>query len=420
MPPALSHVLPLVLFLLTYLGLSLGRLRGLALDRTGWAMLGAMAFLVTGEVPLTQAAQAVDAATLAVLFGMMLLSAQFQSSGLYGAIAARLGRLEHPRLLLAGTIVACAALSAVLTNDVVCFALTPLIAAAPLRQGRDPIPFLAALACAANIGSALTPIGNPQNILIAQRLHLHFLPFVTVCALPVLLSLGFLYLLLARRVDPVTAAAPAATAAAAPAAAIDPLAAAVRVDRVGAWKAVLLAAAAIALFLSPAPAALVALAVGAAVLISRRLTTNAALAQVDWALLALFVSLFIVNRGISLSGWTVAAGDALLRSGVDLSRTAVLVPVAAVLGNLVSNVPAVMLLLPFVAARPAAGYSLALASTLGGNAVLVGSVANLIVAAQAERLGIRFGFREQLRVGLPVTLVSLTLAAAWLALAGLG
>jgi Na+/H+ antiporter NhaD/arsenite permease-like protein len=194
--------------------------------------------------------------------------------------------------------------------------------------------------------------------------------------------------------------------------------AAAAVDRGGAIKAVVLTACAIALFLSPLPAALAALAIAAAVLISRRFSTRDALDQVDWGLLALFVSLFVVQRGIALSGWTLAASDALLHSGVQLSRLVVLMPVTAVLSNLVSNVPAVMLLLPFVEPRAETGYALALAGTFAGNAVLVGSIANLIVAEQAERMGIRFGFAEHLRVGLPVTLVSLALAAGSLALIG--
>ncbi len=411
MPP----ILPLLLFLFTYAGLALGRVRRLATDRTGWAMLGATGFLLARRVSFAEAMAAIDAPTLAVLFGMMLLSAQFHQSGAYGALAERLARIENPRHLLLGTIVACAVLSAVLTNDVVCFALTPLVIVVVVRRGQNPLPFLAAVACASNLGGALTPIGNPQNILIAQHLHLHFLPFVLTCATPVVLSLAFLYFLVARRVEPAGAAARGLPL---PVAALPPAVAAAAVDRGGAIKAVVLTACAIALFLSPLPAALAALAIAAAVLISRRFSTRDALDQVDWGLLALFVSLFVVQRGIALSGWTLAASNALLHSGVQLSRLVVLMPVTAVLSNMVSNVPAVMLLLPFVEPRAETGYALALAGTFAGNAVLVGSIANLIVAEQAERMGIRFGFAEHLRVGLPVTLVSLALAAGSLALIG--
>jgi Na+/H+ antiporter NhaD/arsenite permease-like protein len=405
--PALP-VLPLVLFVLTYLGLALGRIPGLALDRTGFAVLGAVGFLATGALSVEEAKAAVDAPTLIVLFGMMLLSVQYRLSGLYTLIGNRLARVKSPARLLLGVILVAALLSAALTNDVVCFALTPLLAGALLSSGRSPLPYLLALACASNLGSALTPIGNPQNILIAQTLKLPFLPFVLACAVPVVLSLAVLYAILLRRLrkngDP-----PPPTSA--------PIEEAIPLHRREAAKAILLTAAAIVLFLIPAvPAALTALGVAGVVLTSRRMHTRDVLALVDWHLLALFIGLFVVVRGFELSGWTEAARNALEATGADLTHPAVLVGMVAVLGNLVGNVPAVMLLLPFVGRHPVTGYTLALSSTFAGNAVLVGSIANLIVAEQAERLGIRFGFREHIGTGLPVTLISLAIAAAMLAL----
>src|SRR4029077_18224473 len=186
---------------------------------------------------------------------------------------------------------------------------------------------------------------------------------------------------------------------------------AIPLHRWQATKAVLLTVAAIALFVSPVPAPLTALGIAGFVLTSRRMRTRDMLAQVDWTLLALFIGLFVVGRGFEVSGWTDAARNALAHAGADLSHPAVLVAAVSLLSLLVGNVPAVMLLLPFVARQAGTGYAMALASTFAGNAVLVGSLANLIVAEQAGRLGIRFGFREHLRVGLPVTLISLALAA---------
>jgi Na+/H+ antiporter NhaD/arsenite permease-like protein len=399
-------LLPLILFALTYVGLALGRIPGLALDRTGFALLGAVAFLATGSITVEQAKQAVDAPTLAVLFGMMLLSAQYRQSGLYSAIGGRLARVADPRRLLLGTIVVTALLSALLTNDVVCFALTPLLASALVASRRPPLPYLLALACAANLGSALTPIGNPQNILIAQSLHLSFLPFVAACAAPVVLSLGVLYAIVAPRLRGPDGEEAAGGAA-------DPAAAgeAIPLHRWQAIKAVLLTVAAVALFVSPVPAPLTALGIAGFVLASRRMATRDLLAQVDWALLTLFIGLFVVGRGFEVSGWTGAARNALAHAGADLSHPAVLMVAVSLLSLLVGNVPAVMLLLPFVARQAGTGYAMALAGTFAGNAVLVGSLANLIVAEQAGRLGIRFGFREHLRTGLPVTLISLALAA---------
>jgi Na+/H+ antiporter NhaD/arsenite permease-like protein len=397
-------LLPLILFALTYIGLALGRIPGLALDRTGFAVLGAVAFLATGSITVEQAKEAVDAPTLAVLFGMMLLSAQYRQSGLYSAIGGRLSRVADPRRLLLGTIVVAALLSALLTNDVVCFALTPLLASALVASRRPPLPYLLALACAANLGSALTPIGNPQNILIAQSLHLPFLPFVAACAAPVVLSLGALYAIVAPRLHGPDGEQGQVNSDVAAEEAI-PL------HRWQAIKAVLLTVAAIALFVSPVPAPLTALGIAGFVLTSRRMRTRDMLAQVDWTLLALFIGLFIVGRGFEVSGWTAAARNALAHAGADLSHPAVLVAAVSLLSLLVGNVPAVMLLLPFVARQAGTGYAMALAGTFAGNAVLVGSLANLIVAEQAGRLGIRFGFREHLRTGLPVTLISLVLAA---------
>ncbi|HSF41118.1 MAG TPA: SLC13 family permease [Thermoanaerobaculia bacterium] len=398
-------LLPLILFVLTYLGLALGRIPGLALDRTGFAVLGAVAFLATGSISVEEAKEAIDAPTIVVLFGMMLLSAQYRQSGLYAAIGRRLAAVRDPRRLMLGTIVVTALLSAVLTNDVTCFALTPLLAGALLASGRSPLPYLLALACASNIGSALTPIGNPQNILIAQSLDLPFLGFVLACAAPVILSLAVLHLFMARRLDGGTASPGSVLPTAAEEEAV-PL------HRPEASKAIVLTVAAIVLFLSPVPAPLTALGVAGVVLTSRRMHTRQMLGLVDWHLLALFVGLFIVGRGFEISGWTGAAREALEAAGLDLSHPAVLVTVVSLLGLGVGNVPAVMLLLPFVSREPTTGYALALASTFAGNAVLVGSIANLIVAEQAGRQGIRIGFREHLAVGLPITLVSLAIAAA--------
>jgi Na+/H+ antiporter NhaD/arsenite permease-like protein len=402
-------ILPLVLFAATYIGLALGGVPFLKLDRTGFAILGAVAFLATGWITVEQAERAVDAPTVVVLFGMMLLSAQYRASGLYAAIGRRLARVEEPRRLLLGTILVAAILSALLTNDVTCFALTPLLAGALLASGRKPLPYLLALACASNLGSALTPIGNPQNILIAQSLHLPFQHFVLACAAPVALSLAALYLLIARRLKSGGAGNPELAPQYPAAAAGDEE---IPLQRWQAAKAVVLTVGAIALFFTPVPAPLTALGVAGAVLISRRLHTRDMMALVDWNLLAMFIGLFIVGRGFELSGWTAAAHQALATAGFDLTHPAALILVVSLLSLAVGNVPAVMLLLPFAGRQPASGYALALSSTFAGNAVLVGSIANLIVAEQAGRLGIRFGFREHLGTGLPLTLLSLALAAA--------
>lgn len=396
-------LLPLLVFVATYAAVGVGRIPRLALDRTGFAILGAVALLASGSLSLDQAKDAIDAPTLAVLFGMMLLSAQYRLSGLYGAIVRRLSEAVPPRRLLAGTIAVTALLSAVLTNDVVCFALTPLVAEVALRAGLPPLPLLLGIACASNIGSALTPIGNPQNILIAQRLELGFAPFVLACALPVVLSLVAVAGLLGRELRRAAADAPPPAPGAAGGGAPE-------YDAWQARKAIGLTVAAIALFLSPLPAPLTALAVAGVILTSRKMSTRQMLAHVDWHLLALFMGLFVVVRGLESSGWVALLETRLAGAGMDLARPLVAAPVVVLLGNLVGNVPAVMLLLPFTPRDPVAGWSMALFSTFAGNALLFGSVANIIVAERAREAGIELGFVRHLKTGLPVTLVSLLVA----------
>jgi Na+/H+ antiporter NhaD/arsenite permease-like protein len=163
----------------------------------------------------------------------------------------------------------------------------------------------------------------------------------------------------------------------------------------------------------PIPREVLALTAAAVLLTSRRMASRKILGLVDWHLLVLFVGLFVVNFALADSGTLARATAALQAGGVDLVRPAVLFPTTAVLSNLVSNVPAVMLLLP-QASHPLAGPVLALASTLAGNLLIVGSIANIIVVDQAARVGVRISWRQHAAVGVPVTLATLAVAAGWL------
>ena len=406
----------LVVFALVYLGMLLGGLPGLRLDRTGVALLGAIALLAWGVLTPEQARDAIDVPTLALLFGLMVVSAQFQLAGLYGRIAAGLGASALPpaRLLLAVVVVA-GVLSAVLVNDVVCLALAPLLVEICARRGLAPLPFLLGLACASNVGSAATLIGNPQNILVGQSLQLSFAGYLLDAGVPAALGLLLTWLIISRATRGSWEAAPGAVprAVATTTAALAPL------DRWQAAKAVALTLAMIVAFLGGWwPREVVALAGAGLALLSRRLHSRAMLGVVDWQLLVLFCGLFVVNHALEQSGAVASLLAGAQRHGADLSRPLCLFPATVLLSNVVSNVPAVMLLLP--AADPAAGGHaqagaiLALASTLAGNLLLVGSIANLIVADQAARLGVRLGWKEHARVGVPVTVATLAVAAAWL------
>ena len=398
--------LTLVVFGLVYLGMILGGIPGLAIDRTGIALLGAIVLLATERVPLAEAWASIDASTLALLLGLMVLSAQFRLGGAYSAIGRRLASASVPpaRLLL-WVVMVSAALSALLANDIVCLAIAPLLIEGCRRRGFRPLPFLLALACAANVGSAATLIGNPQNMLIGQKLMMPFSGYLRDGLPPAVVGCAAVWGVIAwqfrgRWHEPASDLAVAAP----------PL---------NVWqtvKGLLVLVALVAVFLDGRwPRDVAALGAAGLLLMSRRLHTGQMLALVDWQLLVLFAGLFVVNHALVATGALATGMDALGRSGVDVTRPAWLFAITAVLSNVVSNVPAVMLLLP-TAQHAQAGAILALSSTLAGNLIVVGSIANIIVVNQAEQLGVGIGWREHARTGVPVTLVTLAIAAAWLML----
>ena len=396
----------LLVFVLVYLGMILGRLPGLVLDRTGIALLGAIVLVVVGGVSPAQAWRAVDIPTLLLLFGLMVVSAQFRLGGFYLAVTQKLSRTRvTPPMLLALLVIVTGGLSALLTNDIVCLAMAPLVAEGCSRRQLDPRPFLLALACAANIGSAATLIGNPQNILIGQTLHLSFGRYLMEGGVPAALGLLVVWWVLWRR-----SAGSWHMTTPMPDLETRSLNSGQTVKGIA-----VLAGLSLAFLLTPWPREVLALAAAGLLLTSRRLKSREILALVDWQLLILFIGLFVVNHALVVSGM-LGRGLATLRgAGIDLAHPAWLFLITVSLSNLVSNVPATMLLLP-AAHHPLAGPILALASTLSGNLLVVGSIANIIVLDQAQRLGIGISWREHARVGVPVTLLSLAIAAGWLAL----
>jgi len=393
-------------FAVVYVGMLLGEIPGLALDRTGVALLGALALVATERVTPAAAWAAVDVPTLALLFGLMVVSAQFRLGGFYTWVARRIVAAPvSPSALLAGVVAVAGGLSAVLANDIVCLAVAPLLVEGCARRRLDPVPFLLALACAANVGSAATLIGNPQNMLIGQTLALSFAGFLADAAVPSAAGLVLVWAVLHVSVRGRWESDTPVPAVEAP-----PL------DRWQTTKGLLVLGLLVAGFLfAPVPREVLALGAAALLLTSRRMASRDLIGLVDWHLLVLFVGLFVVNHAFAEAGLAAQANAALRGAGVDLGDARWLFPTTAVLSNLVSNVPAVMLLLPH-ASHPLAGPILALSSTLAGNLLIVGSIANILVGDQAKARGVRIGWREHARVGVPVTLATLALAAAWLAL----
>jgi Na+/H+ antiporter NhaD/arsenite permease-like protein len=396
-------------FAAVYLGMLLGEIPGLALDRTGVALLGALALVATERVTPAAAWEAVDVPTIALLFGLMVVSAQLRLGGFYAWVTRRLvAAPAGPAVLLAIVVVTAGTLSAVLANDIVCLAMAPLLVDGCAHRRLDPVPYLLGLAAAANVGSAATLIGNPQNMLIGQTLRLSFAGFLAAALVPALAGLAVVWAaiaLCARGRWEKDAEAPLPRRRSADAA---------PVDRWQTAKGLAVVALLVLGFLfAPVPREVLALGAAALLLTSRRMASREILGLVDWHLIVLFVGLFVVNHAFAAAGLADRASAALRGAGVDLGDARWLFPATAVLSNMVSNVPAVMLLLPH-AAHPLAGPILALSSTLAGNLLIVGSIANIIVIEQARSLGVEIGWRRHARVGVPVTLATLALAAGWL------
>jgi Na+/H+ antiporter NhaD/arsenite permease-like protein len=393
-------------FAFVYAGMILGRIPGLALDRTGVALLGAIVLVTLRRVTVPELSTVVDVPTIALLFGLMVVSAQFRMSGFYSRLVRRLAGVEvSPPALLVLLVAIAGALSALLANDIVCLAVAPVLVEGCARRRLNPKPYLLALACAANVGSAATLIGNPQNMLIGQVLRLSFGGYLLDAGVPALLGLfvvwGVVCLLQKGRWKmemriPAIEATPFDTWQTAKGAAV-------------------LAVLVVAFLATSWPREILALAAAGYLLCSRRMESREILGLVDWQLLVLFMSLFVVNHALAASGSMDAFTAALAERGVDLGRPAWLFGSSVLLSNLVSNVPAVMLLLPS-ASHPIAGPVLALSSTLAGNLFIVGSIANIIVVDQAGRAGVGISWRDHAKVGVPVTLITLAVAAGWLAL----
>lgn len=402
----------LVVFALVYAVMLGGTVPGLRVDRTGAALLGGIALVALGQLSTAAAWQAIDAGTIGLLFGLMVVSAQFRLGGFYSAATRWLARrpVSPPRLLLE-LMLTTGLLSALLTNDVVCVAMAPVLIDVCVQRRLDPVPYLLGLAAAANIGSAATLIGNPQNVLIAQSLDLSFAGYLGAGVVPAALGLVVAWWLLARahrdRFARELSLAPRPPRA---------------FDR---WQTTkgfgVLTLLVLGLLTCPLPREVQALIAAGVVLSSRRLATRDLLALVDWQLLVLFAGLFMVNRAFQAAGHAQAAFAGLRAAGLDLTDPATLFATGAVGSNLISNVPLTMLLLP-AAEHPQAGAILALSTTLAGNLLLVGSIANLIVVEQANLLGVRprdrSWTREHLRTGVPITLATLAIAAGWLLVRG--
>ena len=401
-----------VIFTLTYLGIAMGRVPGLKLNRVGIVLLGAIGMMIFGGVTADRAVSFVNWPTICLLFGFFVISAQLRLSGFYNLVAEGISaRLGHPARFLLVLMVVTGGLSSVLNHDIVCYVFTPIVGVALLRKQLNPVPFLVALAIASNIGAAATLIGNPQDMMIGQVAQLSFGRYLLWSSVPVLFAMGCAYgLIWTLSKNNLSLATTPAAEQAGPT---------YLYNRTHTIKGVVILAVVVGLFFSGLPKEIIALAAAAIHLASPKFRTEQLLGLVDWPILVLFMALFIVTGAFQTTGCGEQAVQWLAHAGFNLNTPFNLTLTTAALSNLINNSPTVMLLLKVVNLnRPVTAYILALANSFGGSLIIIGSVSNIIVVQQARDLGVKISFWDFARLGLPVTLSALAGLLAWAALLG--
>jgi Na+/H+ antiporter NhaD/arsenite permease-like protein len=402
---AAKRLAALLIFAASYLALAIGKVPGLSIDRAGVALVGACLMVASGVMTLDEAYQSIDLGTITLLLGMMIIVANLRISGFFALLNAWVARRVHrPLVLLAAIVLVSGVFSAFLVNDAICLVMAPLVLELTIGGGRNPVPYLLAVAMASNVGSAATITGNPQNMMIGSFSQIPYTQFAAVLSPVALLGLVLIFALLALlhradlRGESLQRRIPR-----------------LRINHVLVIRSLAATALVVGLFFAGQPPPKAAVVVGALLLLTRRIKSARVYAEIDWSLLLMFTGLFIIVAGAERELLTRHAVDAV--GHLHLDSVPILSLLTAALSNLVSNVPAVLLLKPFVAVLPdhdRAWLVIAMASTFAGNFTLLGSIANLIVVEKAARRGVVIGFWDYFRVGAPLTVLTLVLGTLWL------
>lgn len=391
---------------LTYLGLALGSLPGLRMNRATIALVGSAFLIALGVVTLEEAWEAIDPKTIVFLLSMMVINANLSYAGFFPrALSLLLSYTQSPLGVLIALTFGSGILSAIFLNDTVALIFTPLTLSLTQALGLNPIPYLLAVAGATNIGSVATLSGNPQNILIGSFSGIGYLEFlwalVPVALIGLVIQIGLLWLLYpdvrSRSVPQVSLQA-----------CNHLFTTKARIFKPLYQKTLIITTGLLIAFVAGLPLAESALVAASLLLITRRVKPQRILKKVDWNLLVMFSGLFILTR--------VTQKLNLLQPFTHaINSDAGLLGVTAILSNLISNVPAVLLLQPLIPKDDTHSWLLlAAGSTLAGNFTLFGSVANLIVAEATSELGYKLTFWEHLRFGAPLTACTLLLVYLWI------
>jgi Na+/H+ antiporter NhaD/arsenite permease-like protein len=391
-------------FLISYFVFAIGKFPGMKIDRPGMAIIGAVLMVAFRVVNAPEALHFIDFSTLVLLFSMMLIVAYLHLAGFFAWITEQIIARLKPRHLLPVVIFTTGILSAFFVNDIICLVMVPFTLLTTRRMSLKPLPYLLAVATSSNIGSVATITGNPQNMLIGSFSGLPYRYFLWHLGPVALIGLAIDWLIIRLMFGSEHVSQKAEVLAS-----VTP-----HLSLRELRKPAIVIALVLGGFIAGVPPAMMA-AIGAALmLITRTQNPRQVYDEVDWGLLIFFVGLFLIVGGAENSGLTsylFAFADHF-----NLQNTAILTVATAFLSNLVSNVPAVMLLkslIPSFRDPHTSWLVLAMASTLAGNLTITGSVANLIVVERAKD-EVHIGFWDYSRVGIPVTLATLAVGWAWL------
>ena len=402
----------LAIFAVTYVGIAVGHIPGLKLNRVGIALLGGIGMMIFGGIPTARAMAFINAPTICLLFGFFVISAQLRLSGFYDQVAERLAaQMANPARFLLILMLVTGGLSAFLNHDIVCYAFAPITGVALLRKKINPVPFLIALTIASNIGAGATLVGNPQNMMIGQVAHLGFGRYLLWSMVPVVFAMtaayGIIWLMSRKNLQATLAIQNRPAQPSYP------------FNRLHTIKGILILSVVIGLFFTAIPKEVIVLAAAGIHLASTKFRTEDLLGLVEWPILVLFIGLFVVAGAFQSTGYGEQAIQWLAQGGFNLNAPANLALTTAALSNVVGNSAAVMLLLKVVnLTSPAVPYILALANSFGGSLIIIGSVSNIIVVQQAREMGIHISFWDFARLGIPVTLAALAGLLGWFALVG--
>ncbi|MGH9514763.1 MAG: anion transporter [Terriglobales bacterium] len=405
--PGVHLVIVYAIFLASYLVFAIGRFPGTKIDRPAAAVIGAALMFAFRVISPAAGIRSIDYTTIVLLASMMLIVSSLHLAGFFEWVATLVVKFVSPSHFLPGVIFTSGILSAFLVNDVVCLVMTPLLLKICQQFSKRPMPYLLALATASNIGSTATITGNPQNILIGSISGISYRHFLGALAPVAVIGLFIDWMVLHWLY-------PNRDAVARTPSPVRPVFVNGGIQRERLAFPLIILALVLAGFLAGLSPALVAAMGGALLLIRRSVHPEEIYKEIDWPLLVFFIGLFLIIGAAEQAG--IAQQMLAVAERMNLHDPWIFAGVVALLSNLVSNVPAVMLLKDLVPQfqNPSQFWLLlAMASTLAGNLTVTGSIANIIVIEKA-RPEVEIKFADYLRVGVPVTLATLTVGVLWL------